>query len=95
MTGLAYHPRQHMAATTSTDGSLRIWAQSPARRRAATAGIKGQPPAAAPAATWRCLSSSAYQGKCSLLRCAAALLNEPTLGVEYATFAMCMPQAGP
>ena len=71
-----------MAATTSADGSLRIWAQSPARRRAAEG--KGQPPTPVAAATWRCLSSSAYQG----LRSAAhrgfshltvALLPEPPL----------------
>ena len=61
VTGLAYHPSQHMAATTSADGSLRIWAQSPARKRAAEG--KGQPPAPVAAATWRCLSSSAYQGE--------------------------------
>ncbi|CAL5220765.1 g2829 [Coccomyxa viridis] len=53
VTGLAYSPREHMAASVSGDGRLAIW-----QRIAA----KGGPSAAhMPSTTWRCFSTSTYR----------------------------------
>ena len=51
MSGLAYHPSEHIAATTGVDGVLSIWRRGAANKR----------PDKAPAA-WRCTSTAAYKG---------------------------------
>ena len=54
MTGLAYSPREHMAATVSGDGRLAVWQRSAAQRGPSAAHM--------PATTWRCLFTTAYRG---------------------------------
>lgn len=51
MSGLAYHPSEHVAATTGADGVLSIWRQDTVSKR----------PDKAPAA-WRCSSTASYKG---------------------------------
>ncbi|KAK9827341.1 hypothetical protein WJX81_007552 [Elliptochloris bilobata] len=61
VTGLAYHPGEDLAVTTSDDGTFRVWARvaAPPRTRAAVAGAA----AAAPAAKghWLCRSVGSYR----------------------------------
>ena len=63
MTGLAYHPHEHVAATTSSDGGLRLWERQAPRESGGGKGGAAAAGGAAQGATWRCLSSSAYQGE--------------------------------
>lgn len=51
VSGLAYHPSEHIAATTGLDGVLSIWRRGAPNKR----------PDKAPAA-WRCTSTAAYKG---------------------------------
>ncbi len=55
VSGLAYHPSKHIAATTGVDGVLSMWRRSAAGKRSEKA----------PAA-WRCTSTAAYKGAIGL-----------------------------
>lgn len=54
VTGLAYSPAEHMAATVGLDGKLRVW------QRTASGATPGK--GGLPATIWRCLITSTYKG---------------------------------
>ena len=61
VTGLAYSPKDHMAASVSGDGRLAIWQRVAAR--------PGPSAAHTPSTTWRCFSTSTYRGTAPLAPC--------------------------
>ena len=58
VTGLAYSPKDHVAASVSGDGRLAIW-----QRVAARPGPSAEH---TPSTTWRCFCTSTYRGTVAL-----------------------------
>ena len=71
VTGLAYSPKDHMAASVSGDGRLAIWQRVAAR--------PGPSAAHTPSTTWRCFSTSTYRGTVVVTKAACVLLPQQHL----------------